>query len=133
MAGWRVGFCAGNSEMIRGLGTIKGYYDYGMFQAIQIAAIVALRETEESVLEQSVVYQGRRDVLVNGLQTTRMVGRTAKSGHVRLGRCARTLAKFDEYNGLRYETTRRRQCRGQSRLGIWDGGRRLRPDEPGRK
>ena len=45
MAGWRVGFCAGNSEMIRGLGTIKGYYDYGMFQAIQIAAIVALRET----------------------------------------------------------------------------------------
>ena len=46
MAGWRVGFCAGNAEMIRGLGTIKGYYDYGMFQAIQIAAIVALRETE---------------------------------------------------------------------------------------
>ncbi len=31
MAGWRVGFCAGNAEMIRGLGTIKGYYDYGMF------------------------------------------------------------------------------------------------------
>ena len=68
MAGWRVGFCAGNSEMIRGLGTIKGYYDYGMFQAIQIAAIVALRETEATVKDQSVIYQGRRDALVSGLK-----------------------------------------------------------------
>jgi alanine-synthesizing transaminase len=68
MAGWRVGFCAGNAEMIRGLGTIKGYYDYGMFQAIQIAAIVALRETEASVERQSQIYQKRRDVLVGGLQ-----------------------------------------------------------------
>ncbi len=46
---WRVGFCAGNADMIRGLATIKGYYDYGMFQAIQIAAIVALRDTEAAV------------------------------------------------------------------------------------
>lgn len=68
MAGWRVGFCAGNAEMIRGLGTIKGYYDYGMFQAIQIAAIVALRETEASVQKQSLIYQSRRDVLVDGLR-----------------------------------------------------------------
>ncbi len=68
MAGWRVGFCAGNPDMIRGLGTIKGYYDYGMFQAIQIAAIVALRETEANVERQSQIYQGRRDVLVSGLR-----------------------------------------------------------------
>jgi alanine-synthesizing transaminase len=68
MAGWRVGFCAGNAEMIRGLGTIKGYYDYGMFTAIQIAAIVALRETESAVEKQSEIYQGRRDVLVRGLR-----------------------------------------------------------------
>lgn len=68
MAGWRVGFCAGNADMVRGLGTIKGYYDYGMFQAIQIAAIVALRETEAAVEKQSEIYQGRRDVLVNGLR-----------------------------------------------------------------
>jgi alanine-synthesizing transaminase len=67
MAGWRVGFCAGNSEMIRGLATIKGYYDYGMFQAIQIAAIVALRDTEASVEKQSEIYQGRRNVLCEGL------------------------------------------------------------------
>ncbi len=67
MAGWRVGFCAGNAEMIRGLATIKGYYDYGMFQAIQIAAIVALRDTEATVEKQSQIYQGRRDVLCEGL------------------------------------------------------------------
>ena len=68
MAGWRVGFCAGNAEMIRGLATIKGYYDYGMFQAVQIAAIVAMRETEATVAKQSEIYQGRRDVLVSGLK-----------------------------------------------------------------
>ncbi|PHS02881.1 MAG: aminotransferase [Blastopirellula sp.] len=68
MAGWRVGFCCGNSEMIRGLGTIKGYYDYGMFQAVQIAAIVALREGDAAVEQQSKIYQGRRDVLVDGLR-----------------------------------------------------------------
>lgn len=68
MAGWRVGFCAGNAEMIRGLGVIKGYYDYGMFQAVQIAAIVALRHGDSAVAEQSKLYQRRRDVLVNGLR-----------------------------------------------------------------
>jgi alanine-synthesizing transaminase len=68
MAGWRVGFCCGNAEMIRGLGVIKGYYDYGMFQAIQIAAIVALRDTQAAVERQALIYQHRRDVLVDGLR-----------------------------------------------------------------
>jgi alanine-synthesizing transaminase len=68
MAGWRVGFCSGNAEMIRALGTIKTYYDYGMFQAIQVAAIVALRHTDAAVERQSAVYQARRDVLVDGLR-----------------------------------------------------------------
>ncbi len=68
MAGWRVGFCAGNADMIRGLATIKGYYDYGMFQAIQIAAIVALRDTEAAVERQSEIYRSRRDALVDGLR-----------------------------------------------------------------
>lgn len=68
MAGWRVGFCCGNAEMVRALGTIKGYYDYGMFQAIQIAAIVALRHTDAAVEAQSRIYQGRRDVLIEGLR-----------------------------------------------------------------
>jgi alanine-synthesizing transaminase len=68
MAGWRVGFCAGNPEMVRALGTIKTYYDYGMFAPIQIAAILALRHTDAAVEAQSILYQRRRDVLVDGLR-----------------------------------------------------------------
>lgn len=68
MAGWRVGFCTGNSEMLRALATIKGYYDYGMFTPIQIAAIMALRHTDAAVEAQAAVYQGRRDVLCDGLE-----------------------------------------------------------------
>ena len=68
MAGWRVGFCAGNTEMVRALATIKAYYDYGLLQAIQIAAIVALRHTEAAVEAQSKIYEGRRDVLVDSLR-----------------------------------------------------------------
>ena len=67
MAGWRVGYCCGNAQMIEALGVIKGYYDYGMFQAIQVAAIVALRHTQAAVEAQSQLYQQRRDVLVEGL------------------------------------------------------------------
>lgn len=80
MAGWRVGFCAGNAEMIKALGIIKGYYDYGMFQAIQIAAIVALRHTDAAVEEQSRVYQGRRDVLVEGLRRLGWTMDTPRAG-----------------------------------------------------
>ena len=68
MAGWRLGFCAGNAEMIRALATIKGYYDYGIFQPIQIAGILALRHGDELVERQALEYQQRRDVLVDGLQ-----------------------------------------------------------------
>jgi alanine-synthesizing transaminase len=68
MAGWRVGFCGGNAEMVRALATIKGYYDYGMFRPIQIAAILALRNTEAAVEAQAMVYQNRRDVLCDGLE-----------------------------------------------------------------
>jgi len=68
MAGWRVGFCCGNSEMIRALATTKAYYDYGMFKPIQIAAIMALRHTDAAVEAQAKIYQSRRDVLVQGLR-----------------------------------------------------------------
>ncbi len=67
MAGWRVGFCAGNAEMVRALTTIKTYYDYGMFEPIQIASIVALRSLDAAVEAQAAVYQRRRDVLCDGL------------------------------------------------------------------
>ncbi len=68
MAGWRVGFCSGNAEMVRALATIKTYYDYGMFRPVQIAAIMALRHTDAAVEAQSAVYQNRRNVLCDGLE-----------------------------------------------------------------
>src|SRR3954454_4810299 len=67
MAGWRVGFCSGNAEMVKALATIKGYYDYGMFQAIQIASVIAMRECKDTPAEQSRFYQERRDVVCRGL------------------------------------------------------------------
>jgi len=67
MAGWRVGFACGNSEMIHALRRIKSYLDYGMPQAIQIAAITALRGPQDCVKENVSVYRERRDVLVEGL------------------------------------------------------------------
>jgi alanine-synthesizing transaminase len=68
MAGWRVGFCLGNQKMISALARIKSYLDYGVFQPIQIASIIALRECEEDTKKICAVYQKRRDVLVNGLK-----------------------------------------------------------------
>ena len=68
MAGWRIGFCLGNAEMVRTLATIKGYYDYGIFQPIQIASIIAMRHCEQAVVEQARRYQRRRDVVVEGLR-----------------------------------------------------------------
>jgi alanine-synthesizing transaminase len=67
MAGWRVGFCAGNSEMVKALGTIKGYYDYGIFAPIQIASIIAMREHAQTPQEQSIIYAKRRDVVCRSL------------------------------------------------------------------
>jgi len=68
MAGWRVGFCLGSRKMIAALARIKSYLDYGVFQPIQIAAIIALRECQEDTRKICAVYQKRRDVLVTGLR-----------------------------------------------------------------
>ncbi len=67
MPGWRVGYCLGNARMIAALARIKSYLDYGMFQPIQIASIVALRECDEDTDRIRATYQRRRDVLVDGL------------------------------------------------------------------
>ncbi len=67
MAGWRVGFCCGNREVVGALIKIKSYLDYGMFQPIQIASIIALNGPQECVKEISDMYQSRRDVLIDGL------------------------------------------------------------------
>lgn len=68
MAGWRVGFCVGNRELIGALTTIKSYLDYGMFQPIQIASIIALRGPQDCVAEIVKTYEERRNVLIQGLK-----------------------------------------------------------------
>ncbi|KAF0144270.1 MAG: alanine transaminase [Nitrospirae bacterium] len=67
MAGWRVGFCVGNKDVVGALIKIKSYLDYGMFQPIQIASIVALRGPQDCVEEFRKVYQSRRNELLKGL------------------------------------------------------------------
>jgi len=67
MAGFRIGFAAGNKDMIDYLATIKGYYDYGIFQAVQIAGIIAMRQCDEDIVAQNQRYQSRRDVVYDGL------------------------------------------------------------------
>jgi alanine-synthesizing transaminase len=68
MAGWRVGFCVGNREMVTALRRIKSYLDYGVFQPIQIAAIIALKGSYGPVKETVDVYRERRDTLISGLE-----------------------------------------------------------------
>jgi alanine-synthesizing transaminase len=67
MAGWRLGFACGNPAMITALARIKSYLDYGVFQPIQIAGIVALEGPQACVAETVEAYRRRRDVLVDGL------------------------------------------------------------------
>jgi len=67
MAGWRVGFCVGNAETVGALRRIKSYLDYGIFQPIQIASIIALNGPQECVGEICDTYKSRRDALIKGL------------------------------------------------------------------
>jgi len=67
MPGWRVGFCVGNRAVIGALQKLKSYLDYGIFQPIQIAAIIALNGPQDCVRDTVKLYKDRRDVLVEGL------------------------------------------------------------------
>jgi alanine-synthesizing transaminase len=67
MAGWRIGFMVGNSELVAALARIKSYHDYGSFTPVQVAAIAALEGDQACVKEICAKYQSRRDVLAKGL------------------------------------------------------------------
>ncbi len=67
MAGWRVGFLLGNAPIVQALTKLKGYLDYGTFQPIQIATIVALNEAPDYPKEINETYQARRNALCDGL------------------------------------------------------------------
>jgi alanine-synthesizing transaminase len=67
MPGWRVGFAVGNPTLISALSRIKSYLDYGIFQPIQIASIIALNGPRDAVDEIVAMYKNRRDVLCRNL------------------------------------------------------------------
>ena len=68
MTGWRIGFAVGSREAIKGLGSIKSNIDSGLFQAIQVAGIEALRANKENIIEIKKTYARRRDIMVKGLR-----------------------------------------------------------------
>jgi alanine-synthesizing transaminase len=68
MAGWRVGFAAGNKTLIGAMTKMKSYLDYGIFTPIQIAATYAIRDCDDYIDDNRIKYMERRDVLVNGLE-----------------------------------------------------------------
>ncbi|MFC1827245.1 LL-diaminopimelate aminotransferase [Thermodesulfobacteriota bacterium] len=68
MTGWRIGWAAGNSEIIGGLGRIKSNIDSGIFEAIQVAGIEALEGNQQCLTDMRAIYTERRDVMVKGLK-----------------------------------------------------------------
>ena len=125
MAGWRLGFCGGNAEMVRALATIKAYYDYGIFRPIQIAAIMALRNAEEAVEAQAAIYQHRRDVLVRRPGAAGLADRPPAGLDVRLGQNPRALGQRDGVVRVRHEAFEGGRRRRQSRRWVRRGRRRL--------
>jgi alanine-synthesizing transaminase len=67
MAGWRIAFLVGRSDVVQALAKLKSYLDYGAFQPIQIAATVTLNESPDYPKIVQEIYQSRRDTLCNGL------------------------------------------------------------------
>ncbi len=67
MAGWRVGFVVGNSQIIKGLGTLKTNLDYGLFSVLQVAGEAALQMPDKYLQQVQELYRTRRDFLIQGL------------------------------------------------------------------
>ncbi|MDQ7000557.1 MAG: alanine transaminase [Mariprofundus sp.] len=67
MPGWRMGFMVGNKDIVAALAKVKSYLDYGTFQPLQIASCAALNGPQDCVEEIRLMYQSRRDVLIDGM------------------------------------------------------------------
>ena len=84
MPGWRMGFVVGNERLVHALTRIKSYLDYGVFQPIQIASIIALNGPYDCVEQTVAVYKERRDARA-GAPQPRLAGGPPQGDHVRLG------------------------------------------------
>ncbi len=69
MTGWRIGWACGNPELVKILAKVKSNYDSGIFQAIQVAGIAALKTDPAEVGDLRYMYEERRDCLINGLRS----------------------------------------------------------------
>jgi len=99
MAGWRVGFVVGNAEMVGALQQLKSYLDYGTFQPIQIASIIALNDHDEYIDEVVDEYRIRRDALVSGLQRA---GWDVESPHATMFVWAKIPDRFQHMGSLAF-------------------------------
>ena len=133
MAGWRVGFAAGNRDMLGALKAIKGYYDYGIFQAVQVAAIVALRHGETGPAGPGSRVSNAARRLRSRPETHGLGPADSQGGDVRLDGDSRTLAIAIRLDRLRHEAPGGSQRRRQSRTRLRRDRRRLPPPRLGRK
>jgi alanine-synthesizing transaminase len=99
MPGWRVGLCVGNAQIVAALRRIKSYLDYGIFQPIQIASIIALNGPYDCVEHIRDTYRERRDTLVNGLNR---IGWNIKSPQGTMFVWAKIPEKFLEMGSVEF-------------------------------
>ncbi len=97
MAGWRIGFAAGNPKIIGALAKIKSYMDYGIFTPIQVAAITALDSPEENLRKLAAVYQERRNIMVEGMN---QMGWPVDKPRAAMYLWAKIPPKFSKMNSL---------------------------------
>ncbi len=68
MTGWRLGWVCGNKDIVAAIAKIKSNIDSGIFQAVQIAGITALKTKKEFKQKMCRMYEDRRDLLAGGLE-----------------------------------------------------------------
>lgn len=107
MPGWRVGFAVGNPRLVDSLRRIKSYLDYGAFQPIQVASIIALNGPQECVEEIRGIYQGRRDALCDGLAR---IGWPAEKPKGTMFVWAEIPAPFQEMGSLAFSKYLLQEC-----------------------
>ena len=101
MAGWRVGFMVGNKEVVAALTKLKSYLDYGTFQPVQIASIVAMNEASDYPDRLREIYTSRRDTLIEGLQR---IGWNVAAPKGSMFIWAPIPPEYAEFNSLEFST-----------------------------
>ena len=131
MAGWRMGFAAGNPQLIRALTRIKSYLDYGAFTPIQVASVAALNGPQDCVAEIRGIYRERRDVLIRGLAAAGWDVPNAARARCSPGRRSRRSFAHLGFGGVRQAADGRGQGRGGAGARLRRARRGVRADRAG--